>query len=712
MFSWATKKPGFPLPGEVQALYQSPLHEEEYMHFSGELPRGMYGAGKVTPQEKGTVIVHSAAPNKVVFTTGHTRYPQTFVMIRTGQKPTDWLIKNLTPKSLEEFAGPGAAFEKEHYKSAPASEVGKHYGSDKIFSEKIDGARMLLRLRQHHVDAASYRPSVTGTPIMHTERLQLPHTLKIPSNLVGTTLVGETYGERAPEKAGAYRDSRSMRKLIEHMKAVRGPVAAEPLTAHTGPNASSMLTGSDAPRLEQGLKMGELIEKQRKKKKMNIDSVMVKLQEKEHEAEQPAQMMGSASEKFATINGQWVEPPVAKHPIDVKDTQPKKPKKMEPDTRPLLQDKVAKLLVREVDGEKVRNTKDVEFTMGGHHLLHPFIPKREIWIDKALSALDKKMAEHHMRLEYAIMKAKNGKGKGKIYEMAHRVAANSEARRRAKHAQEAIPPQELGGILNASLAESLRKQREQKVRLRTAVFNILSKGKKPVGPEVPYPERTKMIQEILGHLPKDQFHMPEMATTPEAQKALFERIQAGKNPRTSEGVVVWPQTGVPTKIKLMPESDVVIRGTFSGEGKYQGTGVGGFEYSLPGSEKVLGRVGTGLSDELRAAMLKNQQDYIGRVARVRSMGQFPSGAHRAPSLIALHEEEPQAKTAANVRAEADKVLKAVRGGALNPGFTSATGRNLANRKVGTKFRTTKIEQPKIDPQPSLFPDLKPKPIQG
>jgi hypothetical protein len=817
MFSWATKK-GLPQPGELQALYQTPLHEESYMHFEGSLPKGMYGAGKVRPVDKGSVVVHKAEPNKVIFTTAHARNPQTYVMIRTGTKPTDWLVRNLNPKSLEDFAGPGVSFEKEHYKSVPTSEIEKHYDPKKTFSEKIDGARMLLKLKRHHVEAASYRPSVTGAAIMHTSRLQLPRDLNIPANLVGSTLVGETYGERVgektaagerlgwlerlpkiqvdaikaglraaldpasrmspqvrsnildrypqfkakiqpaapmvqpapPVKVGEYRDSRSLKKLIEHL---RGAAPAEPIDNKAAPQSdSAMLTGSDAPRVGQGIKMGAV----------NLDNVLQRLQEKMNREKQPAVMAGSACEKYAdaeslgksvvsslpsginiasvrgefvrnnydldfarsghhyrypfipenevwvekmqskldkkmavqhalierscvtdlgmtleqadqkatnaerflrkhhggltkghnkyaTINGEWTEPPVAKHPIDVKDTQPKRPKPVQPDTRKMLQDKVAGLL------GAAKKAHDGSFGAS---------PESNVTHMDITFGLDTKRLKPD-EIRKAISE---GKMKG-ICSMKHVVKK-----------ADAIPPQELGGILNASLAESLRKQKEQKVQLRTAVFNILSHGKKPVGSEVPYPERIKMIQEIMGHLPKEQFHMPEMATTPESQKALFEAIQAGKNRRTTEGVVAWPETGVPTKFKFMPESDVVIRGTFPGAGKYEGTGVGGFEYSLPGKTDVLGRVGTGLSDELRREMFKSPEAYVGRTARIHSMGQFPSGAHRAPGLIAMHEDIPQDKAAAvDLNKAVDQALALSRNKKMNLNF--ALMQTLGDRKL-------------------------------
>jgi ATP-dependent DNA ligase len=202
---------------------------------------------------------------------------------------------------------------------------------------------------------------------------------------------------------------------------------------------------------------------------------------------------------------------------------------------------------------------------------------------------------------------------------------------------EAVPVQELGGVLNSSLAESLRKQRENKIRMRVALFNILSKGGKPVGPEVTYPERQRMLQDILQHLPAEKFHLPETATEPEAQQAMWERIQAGRNPRTREGIVAFPETGAPVKVKISPEFDTVLSSMFPGKGKYKDVGVGGFEYSLPGSEKVVGKVGSGISDALRRRMYEEPEQFVGRTARIRAQSQYPSGDYRAPVLVGMHE---------------------------------------------------------------------------
>jgi DNA polymerase Ligase (LigD) len=202
---------------------------------------------------------------------------------------------------------------------------------------------------------------------------------------------------------------------------------------------------------------------------------------------------------------------------------------------------------------------------------------------------------------------------------------------------EAIPPQELGGILNASIGRSLQKQKEQDVKLKMLLFGLSRPGEKPF--DRPYPEQRQAVEDIMQYLPDgDRFMLPEEATTYEDAVKMLEQIQSGKHPLTREGIIVHPtKGGVPKKIKFRPEEDVYIRDVFPGEGKYQGTGAGGFRYSYEPEGPIVGRVGSGLSDELRRELISNPEAYIGRIARVAAQQRFPSGALRAPSLLALHE---------------------------------------------------------------------------
>jgi hypothetical protein len=202
-----------------------------------------------------------------------------------------------------------------------------------------------------------------------------------------------------------------------------------------------------------------------------------------------------------------------------------------------------------------------------------------------------------------------------------------------------IPPQSLGGMLNATIENSRKAQREKGVTIKNMIYDIQQRGKTPVDPKVTtYPERRKMIEELLPHLPADTFHLAEEATTPAAAKALWRKVLAGKHPLTEEGIVAHPPTGVPMKAKKLEETDVHIKDIFPGRKRLAGTAAGGFGYALePGGARV-GEVGTGLSDELRREMHKDPDAFIGRIARIRAQGQLPSGAWRAPALLALHED--------------------------------------------------------------------------
>lgn len=213
---------------------------------------------------------------------------------------------------------------------------------------------------------------------------------------------------------------------------------------------------------------------------------------------------------------------------------------------------------------------------------------------------------------------------------------------------QAIPPQELSGLLNSSVENSVASQKLKNVQMRNALFDIVRLGKKPIAPgSMGAQERLEKLREFTKVLPPSQFHIPETATTPEAGRKLWEEVTTGKNPRTSEGVIGWPVAPgkKPIKAKATPEADVFVRNVFPGQGRLAGSSAGGFDYSRGPDSPVVGRVGTGFSDETRKNMLADPDSYVGRLARIRSQGTFPSGAHRAPSFISLHEDYPMKSAA-------------------------------------------------------------------
>lgn len=208
----------------------------------------------------------------------------------------------------------------------------------------------------------------------------------------------------------------------------------------------------------------------------------------------------------------------------------------------------------------------------------------------------------------------------------------------------AIPPHELGGLLNSSISKSLTDQEARRIKMKIMLFDVMNKQTGKHQLEVPYEQRMAQTKQIGSILPNDTFHYPEEAKTPEEAKALYERVASGQDPLSAEGVVVHPPTGVPSKIKLRDEADVHIREFFPGAGKYKGSGVGGFRYSHEPEGPIAGEVGTGFSDEDRQKMHQDPEFYLGRIARVSYQNKKPSGALFAPSYMSLHEDYPTKAT--------------------------------------------------------------------
>lgn len=80
-----------------------------------------------------------------------------------------------------------------------------------------------------------------------------------------------------------------------------------------------------------------------------------------------------------------------------------------------------------VDGAIIRQYIDPEFTQGGHDLVYSYVPRGEIWIEKALNPKEVPFVVHHETVEYKLMR------KGKSYEIAHEYAVVAEKEMRRAH---------------------------------------------------------------------------------------------------------------------------------------------------------------------------------------------------------------------------------------------------------------------------------------
>lgn len=191
-----------------------------------------------------------------------------------------------------------------------------------------------------------------------------------------------------------------------------------------------------------------------------------------------------------------------------------------------------------------------------------------------------------------------------------------------------IGANELSGLLNANLMNNVSKRKADGIRLLVAALAINRNGVDDYSPEA--------VEDLARRLGTDTVAPVRRYQGKDALKVL-EKLRAGKDPLTHEGVVLHPATGRPLKAKFKDDADVVIRNIFKADTDADNR-AGGFEYSLPDSDKIIGRVGTGFDHATLRDMLNNPEAYIGRTARIQSQEQYPSGAYRAPSFIGMKED--------------------------------------------------------------------------
>lgn len=193
MFSWATDAEGLPKEeGKRVDAIRTNLHTHKYKDFEGEIPKGEFGAGKVSKQQEGKVLITNTASNRVSFATADKKHPERFTLLNPYNDRTWLLLKQKMP------ATPGA--EKQHYKNLSHHDVEHVLANLKPGEEvqpKIDGALNFLNLN-HKAEMLSHRISkMTGKPVVHTERFfgNVPR-VELPKELRRAVLSAEVYGER------------------------------------------------------------------------------------------------------------------------------------------------------------------------------------------------------------------------------------------------------------------------------------------------------------------------------------------------------------------------------------------------------------------------------------------------------------------------------------------------------------------------------------
>jgi len=185
--SWATRK--LPEPGKSTLAKQQPTHDVSWHEFQGDIPRGLYGGGKVSTYAKGTAEVVEVSKDKVLFNIHDGRTTKEMVLVRPrADKPRDWLFLNrsTTPGKYQ------IPHEKPKYKSLPYTF--SLTDTEGPLQPKVDGAHSLLLLEGgKRPRVFSYRESKRGDVLEYTHKIPGMFSQKVPKGVPKTILRAETY---------------------------------------------------------------------------------------------------------------------------------------------------------------------------------------------------------------------------------------------------------------------------------------------------------------------------------------------------------------------------------------------------------------------------------------------------------------------------------------------------------------------------------------
>ena len=599
LLSWALPK-GLPAQGQKHLAVPTPLHEGSWANFEGEILEG-YGKGIVKKEDSGKILVTKVSPTKIQFVIAHKKFPEVFTMVKTKSPKGDWLIINTTPTE-------GIPHKKVHYTKVPQEEVQKLFDPNYLASLKIDGAACL------HGDTLvmTDKGQIPIRDIVRDHKQVKVLSLDKSNNFVYKKVTGwweyKVYEPMA--RLTYYRDNQEISLLATESHPIYTPDAHIHIASL---KTEDKLIGPDHDHNYALYKL--------KNVEVNVENCFATDDEK-----YVYDLTVSETHNYVA-NGIVVSNSLYKLYADRAETLSYR---MSTKGKPIIHTyRVGSYkgvsIPKKFVGTKLRGE------LYGVQL--PKEPKQPISYNEWKQSLRTNLEQSKRKF----WRLKQG----------DRARALQEYRKLGVGAEydpymvlKAIPPQELGGLLNSSTAKSLMEQAKRRIKIRAALFNVLEHQGKKIPMTAPYPERLALLKEVVQHLPPDIFTIPPTYTSPGEMERAWKAVQSGKMPLTREGMVFWPtKGGKPTKAKLREDTDVVIKKIFPGKGKNTGA-AGGFWYSLPENpNKVVGKVGTGFSQRTRKWLWehRNDPDIIGSVAKIRAQEQFPSGAYRAPRFLAPHD---------------------------------------------------------------------------
>ena len=192
----------------------------------------------------------------------------------------------------------------------------------------------------------------------------------------------------------------------------------------------------------------------------------------------------------------------------------------------------------------------------------------------------------------------------------------------------AVGPEVVAGLLNSNVLKSIDTQKKSKVRLMLAPFSVSKyNGREPASRK----EEIDLLTKIVNSLPDSIVPMP-FVKDPVDKKQMLKDIAEGNEPLTSEGVILDGKY----KVKFTNEYDVKITDILPPKARDDMSS--GFMYNEVDGKKISypGKVGSGLSYELKKKMKSNPDLYRGLVAVVEGERLSDNGIIQKPVFKNFH----------------------------------------------------------------------------
>lgn len=163
----------------------------------------------------------------------------------------------------------------------------------------------------------------------------------------------------------------------------------------------------------------------------------------------------------------------------------------------------------------------------------------------------------------------------------------------------------------------------------------------------PYSERLKLLRTVLNNQVADHKKVIDIAndlveTSKEAVDIYKKYLKDGYEGcmlKSPEGLYKWKRTTVKSgemlKMKPFETIDLIIKGVYAGEGKFEGM-AGGVDVDYNG---VSVAIGSGFDVATRKALTAAPNDYIGKTIEVKYFEETEDGSLRFPTFVRFREEK-------------------------------------------------------------------------